>query len=57
MTTILQKAKRNLTQSEVRRPANGCRQSALLLVAETVKYDFLKQVNSRIVPAAARFDS
>lgn len=45
------------TQSEVRRPSNGCRQRALLLAAEMVRYDFLKQVNSRAVPAAARFDS
>ena len=51
-----ERAKSNLTQSEVRRPSNGCRQSALLLAAEMVKYDFLKQVNSRTVPAAALFD-
>jgi hypothetical protein len=43
--------------SVVRRPSNGCRQSVLLLAAEMVKYDCLKQVNSRTVPAAARFDS
>jgi len=27
------------------------------LAAELAKHDFLKQVNSRTVPAAARFDS
>lgn len=57
MTTNFWRAKRDLARSEVRRPSNGCRQRALLLAAEMVKYDFMKQVNWRSAPAAARFDS
>lgn len=45
---------------QIRRPSNGCRQSALWLVTEMVEYGFMKQVSgcpSWSVPAAAWFDS
>jgi hypothetical protein len=42
---------------ELSRPSDDCRQAALLLAAEMLKSDSLKQVSLRSAPAAARVDS